>query len=103
MTTFHKTDEPTALRFETAGLRWLAQAADDGGAPVVEILAEGEGWVDLVHLPSARATSDAAAAFGRGLARTHASGAPSFGCTPPGWSGEVLRSSGVMPLHEHDT
>lgn len=103
MTTFHKTDEPTALRFETAGLRWLAQAADDGGAPVVEILAEGEGWVDLVHLPSARATSDAAAAFGRGLARTHAAGAPSFGCTPPGWSGEVLRSSGAMPLHEHDT
>ncbi|WP_324653510.1 fructosamine kinase family protein [Georgenia sp. H159] len=102
MTTFHKTDDPTVLRFETAGLRWLADAQDDGGAPVVEILAEGEGWVDLVRLPHASATAEAAAAFGRGLARTHAAGAPSLGCTPPGWSGEVVRSSGPMPLHGHD-
>src|SRR5690606_13117728 len=74
----------------------------EGGAPVVEILAEGEGWMDLVHLPPAEPTAHAAAALGRGLARTHAAGAPSLGCTPPGWRGEVPRSSGPMPLHEHD-
>ncbi|HLT84151.1 MAG TPA: fructosamine kinase family protein [Phototrophicaceae bacterium] len=102
MATFRKTDEPTTLRFEAAGLRWLADAVTDGGAPVVEILAEGEGWLDLVHLPAAPATAEAAAAFGRALARTHAAGAPSFGCAPPGWAGEVPRSSGPMPLHAHD-
>ncbi len=100
MRTFHKTDDPAAVRFETAGLRWLAQAPD--GAPVVEILDEGEGWFDLPHLPHTGATAEAAAAFGRGLARTHAAGAPSLGCAPPGWSGEVPRSSGPMPLHDHD-
>src|SRR5690606_25990329 len=87
MATFRKTDEPTTLRFEAAGLRWLADAVTDGGAPVVEILAEGEGWLDLVHLPAAPATAAAAAAFG---------------CAPPGWAGEVPRSSGPMPLHAHD-
>ena len=102
MTTFHKTDEPTALRFEVAGLRWLARATEDGGAPVVGIVAEGQGWLDLVHLHAGRPTAGVAAAFGRGLARTHAAGAPSLGCTPPGWTGEVLRSSGPMPLPEHD-
>lgn len=102
MRTFHKTDDPAVLRHEAAGLRWLAQATDDGGADVVEILAEGAGWFDLVHLPDASPTAQAAATFGRALARTHAAGAPSFGCAPPGWSGEVVRSSGPMPHHEHD-
>src|SRR5699024_7957613 len=73
-----------------------------GGAPVVGSIAEGEGWVDLVELPAARATAQAAASFGRRLARTHAAGAPSLGCAPPGWQGEVPRSSGPMPLHAHD-
>lgn len=102
MRTFRKTDDPAVLRFETAGLRWLAEAEADGGAPVVDIVAEGEGWFELVHLAHTAATPEAAAEFGRGLARTHAAGAPSLGCAPPGWSGEVLRSSGPMPLHEHD-
>ncbi|TNC18015.1 fructosamine kinase [Georgenia sp. 311] len=102
MRIFHKTDDPETLRFEAAGLRWLADATDQGGAPVVEILGEGEGWLDLVHLPAAAATAEGAASFGRGLARTHAAGAPSFGCAPPGWRGPVPRSSGPMPLHDHD-
>ena len=102
MRTFHKTDAPASSRFEVAGLRWLAAAQDDGGAPVVEILAEGEGWFDLVHLPHAPATPEAAAAFGRGLARTHAAGAPSLGCAPPGAPAEVARRSGPMRLHAHD-
>ncbi|MGO1173867.1 MAG: fructosamine kinase family protein [Actinomycetaceae bacterium] len=102
MATFHKRDAPATLAFEIAGLRWLAAAGHDGGAPVVEILDEGEGWVDLDRLDHAPANAEAAATFGRGLARTHAAGAPSLGCAPPGWTGEVPRSSGVMPLHDHD-
>ena len=102
MTTFHKTDTPATLRHEAAGLRWLAEAQADGGAAVVEIVAEGEGWIDLAHLPSAGPTAEAAADFGRALARTHAAGAPSLGCAPPGWSGEIARSSGPMAHHEHD-
>ncbi|MGC5626674.1 fructosamine kinase family protein [Georgenia sp. Z1344] len=102
MAIFPKTDEPGTLAFETAGLRWLAEAQPEGGAPVVEIVAEGKGWVDLVLLEHAPATAEAAAAFGRGLARTHAAGAPSLGCAPPGWTGQPPRSSGPMPLHDHD-
>lgn len=102
MATHRKTDHPRTLAFETAGLRWLAAAQADGGAPVVDILDEGEGWVDLERLEHGRATPEAAAAFGRGLARTHAAGAPSLGCAPPGWTGDVPRSSGAMPLHGHD-
>lgn len=57
MTIFHKTDAPATLAFEIAGLRWLKTAEPDGGAPVVDIVDEGEGWVDLVRLDHAAATS----------------------------------------------
>lgn len=102
MATFDKTGDPAALAFEAAGLRWLGAAEDAGGAPVVTITDEGEGWLELQHLDPVEATSEAAASLGRGLARTHGAGAPSLGCAPPGWHGEVVRRSGPMPLHEHD-
>lgn len=102
MRTFDKSGEPDSLRFEAAGLRWLAQAEAGGGAPVVQIHAERQGVLELAHLPTAGASAQIAAEFGRALAHTHAAGAPSLGCTPPGWSGQVPRSSGPMPLHAYD-
>ena len=84
-------DHPLAALVEAAGLRWLTQAADDGGARVVPVLSATAGEAgqlgelvldDLVH-----ATPDDAAGadFGRGLARTHRwlAEAGGFGTMPP--------------------
>jgi fructosamine-3-kinase len=71
--------------WEAAGLRWLAEA---GGAPVVEVLAVGDDFVDLVRLTPAPPTVEAAEALGRGLAATHTAGAPAHGCGPAGWDGD---------------
>lgn len=73
---------------EAAGLAWLREAhVDAGGAPVVEVLEVGQGRIVLERLPHARPSQAAARAFGRRLARTHASSAPHFGCPPDGWDG----------------
>ena len=74
--------------WEAAGLRWLAQAGRTGGAAVVEVLGQGEDHLDLAALAHATPTADAAEALGRGLAATHAAGAPAFGSGPPGWVGD---------------
>lgn len=91
---------------EAAGLRWLAEAHDVGGAAVVEVLGVGEDHLDLVQLTSAPPTRDAALAFGRALARTHDAGAPSFGSPPPQWGRDgffgPLDAPLVMPAGEHD-
>jgi fructosamine-3-kinase len=42
----------------------------------------------LDRLDLASPTSNAADAFGRALARTHAAGAPAFGAPPAGWEGD---------------
>jgi fructosamine-3-kinase len=47
-----------------------------------------------------RPTSEAARAFGSSLARTHASGAVSFGCGPPGWTGPGRIGRAELPLRE---
>lgn len=84
-------EHPQATMVEAAGLRWLARAADDGGAPVVPVLAASPGTVPGVGAPAgadgadpelgqlvleelAAASPDAGAGkrFGAALARTHA-------------------------------
>jgi len=68
---------------EAAGLRWLG-AAGPGSVRVVEVLDVTEDHLELEQLEAARPTATAAAAFGRALHRTHASGAEAFGAPPPG-------------------
>lgn len=82
--TFRKTGSAAAITSEAASLRWLADAARDGGAPVVELLATGPGWLETRRLHAVAATPRAAEEFGRALARTHAAGAPWWGAGPPG-------------------
>lgn len=94
--------DPDALRVEAAGLRWLAAAADAGGARVVRVLAEAPGRLEIERIAAGRATPAAARAFGRALALTHAAGAPSLGCAPPGWSGEGRIGLAHMPLRPPD-
>lgn len=96
--------DPAALRVEAAGLRWLAEASagrgPGGGARVVEVVGEGDGWLDTETVRGTAARPAGARAFGRALARTHAAGAPSFGCAPPGWTGDGRIGAAVLPLRE---
>lgn len=85
MRTFDKHDTPVAIAHEATGLRWLAQAEPDGGAPVVPLLEVGRTMLRTRWLPSTTVSPLAAREFGEGLAITHAAGAPHFGCAPPGF------------------
>lgn len=82
-TVFAKTHaRPPAGFFTTEawGLEWMRAA---GTVPVPQVLAASDGdpaflvleWID----EGGRGTADGEAAFGRGLARLHRAGAPSFG------------------------
>lgn len=81
--------------WEAAGLRWLADA---GGARVVEVLAVGEGHLDLPHLTAAPPTAEHAEQLGRGLAAVHAAGADAYGAPPDGWSGDGWLGPLAEPL-----
>ncbi|WP_022916197.1 fructosamine kinase family protein [Ruania albidiflava] len=99
--TYTKSDAQAPTGFfatEAAGLRWLAAA---GGAPVVGVHTVSDTELVLDRLHPVRPTPGAARNFGRGLARTHAAGADSFGALPPGaagyWFGPL---SDPLPLPE---
>ncbi len=83
--------------WEAAGLRWLGAA---GGALVADVLEVGETHLELPLLDAAPATGDGAERLGRGLAATHAAGAPHFGAGPDGWAGDgwLGPSSELLPL-----
>ena len=87
MRTFTKTDSarPYAIEIEALGLHWLAEAMPYGGTPIVPVLHSEPGRMTLVEVPNGRPTRQAAYQFGQTLAVTHAAGAPTFGCPPPGW------------------
>lgn len=100
MSTYRKSDhgDPRTLRYEVAGLRWLGQASKTGGVAVAEIVAE---WPDALETRTIRhgaPTHDAAEAFGRALARTHAAGASHHGCPPPGFDGNGFMGRATLPL-----
>ncbi|WGX97077.1 fructosamine kinase family protein [Nocardioides sp. L-11A] len=81
-TAFLKTLSPAPPQFfarEAAGLRWLAEATPSGGVAAAEVLAVDTDCLILDWVETARPSAEAAGAFGRALAATHAYGAPSFG------------------------
>lgn len=88
---FRKQASPTAIRTEAASLRWLAEAVTAGGAPVVELLDVGDGWLETRMLEESSPGRAAASEFGRGLAHTHAAGADFWGQPPPGLSPDDAR------------
>lgn len=96
-----KRDEtPGTTTLEAQGLCWLAQAMDDGGAPVVPVRT-GPGWLEEPRLTDVGVTPSAAEAFGRALALTHAAGAPAFGAAPPGWDGQTQMGRSDIRLSPH--
>jgi fructosamine-3-kinase len=75
---------------EAAGLRWLAEAAEGAdGAPVPDLLAVAPDCLVVRWVEPVRPTPEAAAELGRGLARTHAAGAPGFGAEHDGFIGRL--------------
>jgi fructosamine-3-kinase len=75
--------QAAAFAAEANGLRWLAEP---GALPVPEVLGADEHVLVMELLPPGRPTRPAAFAFGAGLARTHAAGAPAFGAP---WRGFI--------------
>lgn len=73
---------------EAAGLKWLSAPEV---IPVVSVIDTGENVLRLERLASVAPSSEAAAEFGRRLARLHDSGAPAFGWAPaePAWFGPL--------------
>lgn len=86
---------PRLFEREAAGLRWLGDVAD--GAAVPEVLAVAEDCLVLAWVETARPSAEAAARFGRALARTHAAGAETFGATADGWIGRLPMTNRPAP------
>ncbi len=74
---------------EATGLRWLAEPTADGGAQVPEVLGADHECLILRWIEPGKNSVDAAAAFGRQLARTHAAGADRFGAEADGYIGRL--------------
>ncbi len=86
------------LLVEAAGLRWLAEAENVGGARIVSVLEYSSTRLVESRLVSVRPTRAAAEEFGRALARTHAAGADGHCCGPPGVDGDAWIGRARMPL-----
>jgi fructosamine-3-kinase len=71
---------------EAAGLRWLGEA---GGVQVPEVLAVESDCLILEWIEPGKLTTEAAADFGRALAKTHDAGAPSYGLERDGFIGRL--------------
>lgn len=78
---------PGFFAAEAAGLRWLAEVEDGVATP--EVLGVADDCLILAWVESGKTGPDAAAAFGRALARTHRSGAPSYGLATEGFIGRL--------------
>ncbi|MDO9494821.1 MAG: fructosamine kinase family protein [Nocardioides sp.] len=71
---------------EAAGLRWLTDA---GGMRVPEVLGVDSECLILRWVEPGKNGVEAAAAFGRALATTHAAGAPAYGADADGFIGTL--------------
>jgi len=86
---------PSFFEREAAGLRWLAEVEDGVATP--EVLAVDADCLILAWVETVRPGADAAAAFGRALARTHLSGAPSYGADADGYIGRLPLANQPLP------
>ncbi len=80
---------------EAAGLRWLAEVED--GVHVPEVLGVDQECLVIAWVEPGKNGVDAAAAFGRGLAATHAAGATSYGLDRDGFIGRLPMPNKTAP------
>lgn len=88
---------PHFFEREAAGLRWLAEATDDGGVPTPEVMAVDSDCLILEWVETGRPGAEAAGRFGRALAATHAAGAASFGSDADGYIGRLPMPNRPLP------
>ncbi|KRB76234.1 fructosamine kinase [Nocardioides sp. Root190] len=88
---------PGFFEREAAGLAWLAETSADGGVTTPEVLAVDHDCLILAWVEPARPSAEAASAFGRALARTHAAGADAFGATEEGYIGRLPLLNRTLP------
>lgn len=88
---------------EAASLRWLAEATADGGVHVPEVLAVDEECLILRWVEPGKSSSEAATAFGRALAVTHAAGAPAYGATGRGDGSDGFIGRLPLPMRTADS
>ena len=74
---------------EADGLRWLAEPAAGDGAQVPEVLGADHECLIIRWIEPGKQSVDAATAFGRELAATHAAGAAQFGAAHDGYIGKL--------------
>lgn len=82
---------------EAAALRWLAEAESTGGIRVARVLSVTTDELVEERVTTGAPSAAAARRIGAALARTHAAGAPWYGCAPDGWSGEPWCSQARTP------
>lgn len=82
---------------EAAALAWLAEAEKDGGIRVVRVLRASATELVEERVRTGVPTAAAARRIGAALARTHAAGAPWYGCAPAGWTGAPWHPLGRTP------
>ncbi|SJM59168.1 fructosamine kinase family protein [Gulosibacter sp. 10] len=92
------TKSPGNPRGEAAGLRWLAEAEQSGGAHVATVISVDDRRLEIEYIGQSRPSVEGARAFGRALARTHAAGADWWGCPPDGWVGGGAVGNSRTPL-----
>jgi fructosamine-3-kinase len=80
---------------EAAGLRWLGEV--EGGVHVPEVLGVDQECLVISWVEPGKNGVDAAAAFGRALATTHAAGAPSYGWERDGFIGKLPMPNRTAP------
>ncbi len=74
---------------EARGLRWLAAAAEAGGASLPGTLGVAADCLVLAWVEPGKATAESAAALGTALEATHASGAAAYGADQDGFIGRL--------------
>lgn len=88
--------QPSAVRAEVAGLRWLRVAGAPGFPRVPAVLGFDDQWLVVELVPVGQASAGVAEEFGRELAALHRVGASAFGSAPPG--GPVDAWIGLAPM-----
>jgi fructosamine-3-kinase len=86
---------PHFFEREAAGLRWLAEVEDGVATP--DVLAVDSDCLILGWVETTRPGQEAAAAFGRALARTHLSGAEVWGAESDGYIGRLPLANQPLP------
>lgn len=102
--TFVKTDAGgDNLPGEAAALRWLAEAEPAGGVRVARVLSVSAHELVEERVLQGTPSASAARRIGAALARTHAAGAPWFGCPPADWVGPLRCGRFPVPYVPRDT